>query len=276
MEVITKTSNSLFTFDSISEFTRHVTELPSTGRKGRSSEQSGSRSWDNGVDLQGAIKMGEDGGVWAEGAAKIAPVTLPESELTREMERLTIETSMVGALPCVPNMLCGLPDSMLNIETTGQQKRVLRIGIEIVRPCGVTTDEILNQGTAILSILDALETSGVSVELWACYHLQTSDKRVKARLQICIKKAGDFWDADAVAFALAHPAFARRLVFRFMENTFPFNVTCGGGYGGAHGSSYDDFDISTPYLVPSECSTKQGAIDYYVNHVVQQMKAKEA
>ena len=267
-------TSPLVTFDCISDFSDHVKALHENGieKDYSGSQKEKSKSWDNNTDFETALDMGCNGGVWSEGAKKIKAVELPDSSFTDDLQRSVINTAIVGCAPCVPNALAGVPDSMFEITEQPQKQRVIRFAVEVARPCDTVTTSIMNQGTALLSIIDALETSGVSVELWAVHHQQSG---TKTRLEICVKRAGEFWSADTVAFALCHPAFFRRLGFMFVEATPVFKDCCPSAYGNAVGAKYSDFDVSTPYIVPSECRSLDGAIRYYTKYVTEQLKAAQ-
>lgn len=254
----------LFEFSSVSQFGRYLRYLDDNKIRcqGNSSGASRDKSWDLGLGLPEAIERTEQGGYWEEGAKALSCVNIPESYLMAELGRPSIESSIVGCVPCVPNLLAGNPDSMLSIQDSPQKRRVLRVAVEVAYPASTPADSILNFGRGVLSVIDELETAGISIELWAVTHNMAPSG--KWRLEILVKDAGAFWSADTVAFVICHPGFYRRSGFRFQEAHPETSKECSGGYGNARGAKYPDFDVSFGYEIPDKCRTPEGGIEYAV------------
>jgi hypothetical protein len=171
------------------------------------------------VSFSKAVKIAaREGGRWQEGADKMQPAELPGEILADALPGLPrLETHEAGFRPNVPAYLAGSPKAMYRTMPTEQPNRLLKIGVNIGAAHFYTPDQLLYRGAAILSVLDALQSSGYSVELWACFRVHDRDSGCLVSIETLVKDSTDTWSPDSVAFALANSAFQRCLTWRVVE-----------------------------------------------------------
>ena len=165
-----------------------------------------------------SLQRGHDGGYWPEGAARMKPATLPADIMADVLPGIPRqEIQEAGFRPCVPAYLAGSPKAMWRTTPSETPNRLLKIGVNIAAAHYYTPAQLLDRGAAILSVLDALQADGYSVELWACYRVKNDGTGRQMSIETLIKDSTDSWSPDSVAFALASAGFSRCLNWRVTE-----------------------------------------------------------
>lgn len=189
---------------------------------------SGSANWEEAVKLasEGDPKLGTE--IQRE-SAKIA------SSIFASMPKPDIAYAVSGQVIDMGKFLNGEPECCLNLEVpdSGNQ-RILDLVVNGTVNCGQDKEHITNRGIAIATVIKTLESLGVSIRLFItfCCHRDQGE----AQTWIKFKDYGEPLKINQLAFALAHPSMARRIVFGIVE-TAPKSVrdTVGirmdGGYG---------------------------------------------
>ena len=190
-------------------------------------------SWSGNVTTKQAIELARYG--WQKGRDKMAKVSAEmASPIGVETFRDTI-LEVAGAYPIVPIALSGDPCAMVETHSIERPSPILRIGYSACYPQAIGGNEIMNFGAAILSYVDALEANGWRCELWADSHssaVRGSKKlRVGCAARVCLKRSDEPLDIDTMAFFMAHPAFPRRLEFRWEESFAELERWFSPGYG---------------------------------------------
>jgi hypothetical protein len=167
---------------------------------------------------------------WTEGATKIADLSsMFYNRLALHQYRKESGFSRVG--PGVYNfgrLQSGHPepyqvwrDSETVVESV-KSRGVLKIGFNSTVSANVSIETIFNRGAAMATLIDCLERSGYRVELdfGECVRPRDlSGVRSASRWQcvIRLKGASDPVEHDLLAFAFAHPALSRRIMFGTAE-----------------------------------------------------------
>lgn len=171
--------------------------------------------WNGNLMLDEAIELAQNG--WPEGLNRIKKILL-EEEANTEVDRLKWQNSVVGIRPNVPAYCAGVPTNMMRINYLPVVKPIVRIVAYMQVNCNVSAQTYANQGAAIASLVDGIEDTGTSVELtlaYASYSREVKDFYI--RLFVNLKQSTQPLDMDRLAFAIIHPSFFRRMVFRWYE-----------------------------------------------------------
>ncbi len=192
----------------------------------------------NGFDYPSAMECARNGGAWIEGAQNLARIQFSTDIDTTEIKR-EFFTSPVGFMPNVPAAINGLPDSMINTRRAPKPFKRLTICVNVSKSHKVTDREALNRGRAILSLIEALELDGFSVELWAYIGIERTpySNGPCAEGFIKIKSMNESVNYPATAFAFCSNFIFRRVWFRYIESSGMWNLS-----NEAHGYPRDATD----------------------------------
>lgn len=208
-----------------------------------------------GATMAGAIATARAGGA-SHDASGLERLQQARHRLNENIQStgnpIRVEAAMVGAMPSVPRALSGSPKAMLRMRKKQAPGPVVRIGFG-VGYSGIThTRAITARAAAILAIVDQLERKGRRVELVARYCNEMGGNG-KLTCDITIKRPGDYYTPQALAFTLA-PEFLRRLGFLFTDHVA--NTTTakhpGSNYGKVVDYDTDEFDYYAPSLLGDE------------------------
>lgn len=146
--------------------------------------------------------------------------------------RPSIVSDMVGFMPNVPNAIMGQPNDMFRIvedeDTTLTSP--LRVFVETTVSAGLTHDELISRGVAVLAFVLAMNTMR-SVELYtASFGRIHSDKEHGAIVRIPTNPI----DLDRAVYMLAGVGFCRQLMFTTVSyqakytnsHSIPFGRNC--------------------------------------------------
>jgi len=136
------------------------------------------------------------------------------------------QSDVIGAYPNVANYIMGQPDTMFNkIETDLVSNTTpIRIFIDLFLSAGVTVQEAITKGNAILGFIMAMQNIR-PIELYVVcitnnyqnFDIQTSGSVIKIDTQPM--------DIDRALYMCGNPAFARQLCFpQIMYQANPDNV----------------------------------------------------
>lgn len=198
----------------------------------------GSKPWHGTSTWEEAVEMALGKG-WPEGRELLSEALIAVAPRPQPYESL--EFSVAGAFPAVPNYCAGDPECMVIDpgSTLRNPKPVVTIDYNNWVHAGVSTEAIMLRGAAVISFANGLEARGISTILRivgatrdrdGLYGLKNSVEKTWA-YTIVFKKAGEFLDLDRAAFAIAHPACMRRLAFALLEQHADLKSCMQGGYG---------------------------------------------
>jgi hypothetical protein len=265
-------------FSSVGEFAEY---LKATPRQSKANNYACSarpkESWDLGLGFNAALECASNGGYWKEGADKLQALSTNDAfDASRYTHTEEIELDVVGGAIDTGEYLAGAPDCFMRIEETLPTKKIIRIDVETGSAARVDAPSLLRRGRAVLAVVDAIEMMGYSVELRAAYVAGDADRN--AIVFIDIKKAADTWCPANVAFALAHPAFSRRLGFGYSETLgkgLGAYITChgyGDGYYSESKKAVKGTDIYIPFAInKSDFKTDECAMATIIGAVNKQV-----
>lgn len=131
------------------------------------------------------------------------------------------EVAPVGVFPCIPTHAAGLADNMFMPMDSGMTspKPIVRIYMNVSAGQYTTAAQIMNRGASIVNLIDTIEGDNTRrVELVAvCNTQNTANKEYRNIYSVVVKRSDEHLDWGRVSYALAHPSFLRRLMFRVQE-----------------------------------------------------------
>jgi hypothetical protein len=213
--------------------------------QGLSSLQVRKEDWDLGVSWEEAVEMGTSG--WAKASNSLHKIRA-SNESVMDLGAPSYEWDVVGIMPDIPEFLSGEPDCMINWSDDAATP-IVRIGLEGSYSAGNSGSYAVNLGGALLSLIDALECAGYMVELTVAFRGigGWGDEGIAVNTDIIVKTTDEYTDVSRVGYAVAHPAFFRKLYFRYLELLdTTHQEMLGGGYGRPGVGDPEDFDISIP------------------------------
>ena len=186
----------------------------------RSRDPVNSMDWDMNLGWEGSLKLARQG--WPEGAAKIERLMDKVEQNIRKLlplQRNILMPAMNGGRVSVPAYLAGRPKQYLALRKEAATCKTVTIAVNSSMSGDVTSEEVMRRGVAIAAAIRALEQRRVRVELVSLKCSEHSNFPGGTYASACVvKRAQDKLQPDMVAFALAHPAFPRRIGFAFAES----------------------------------------------------------
>lgn len=226
----------------------------SSAREGRG------RDWDYGVGFDGAMRLAAQG--WPEGTEQVAALADKLLErIQRQTRRAKRQAGVWGTRPHIGRFLAGNPRNMIQKQRI-PAKRPVKLIVNLSTSAAIDADVMTRRGAVAVASVQALTMAGYAVEVVGV--MQATGKGGPLTLSIPLKQGSAPLDTDALSFAVAHPAFFRRLVFRAMEQHCP--VLTNNCYG-MPATYTEDGAITMPCLMYGErttdlCRTDDGAFQY--------------
>lgn len=151
---------------------------------------------------------------WQEGTDKI------NSEVNKFLKTIpkvknVIENQVYGFIPNVPLSLLNVPNSMINMKRVQWKSKVISIVYDNGASYDVSSDEIINAGKNLISVILQLEMNGYRVELKVINSF-CSDGYYDICL-VDIKKANQTLNLKKMMFPFAHSAWLRVLGFDWQD-----------------------------------------------------------
>lgn len=189
--------------------------------------------------MQAVVKNG-----WTKGRASIS-ASLDEVYAGNSASRSDgsyADYDVSGDYPDIDRYLAGDPEHMISYGSHIAAKPVIKLAVNVTASADIPANHLINRGSAVVALVDAIEGNGNSVELTA---VETSSrKNCIAVYAVALKKAGEVLSIDDIAFGLGHPDMLRRIFFSIMERD-PW--TEGRGYVNSYGSPADLPDTCIPW-----------------------------
>lgn len=159
---------------------------------------------------------------WEQGVENLAEI---EYELDQNLSygKEEYQWDLQGRQLNVGRFLQGRPDCWLNpVESEEAGGRFISILVSASYNAMIKEEAIKNRGAAIVSLIDHLEHSGYRVKLDVCDPTKNGkDDLIFYRINL--KNYDEPVDLSTVAFATAHPAMQRRIMFGVYES-LPSNL----------------------------------------------------
>lgn len=184
-------------------------------------------NWSGTSSLKDAIKIGREG--WSEGAKKIKK-NIDGFHVVGLKTTPAPHYEVSGDSVDVGRFLSGEPENMLNWEEVEEDGHKV---VDIYYNCAVSgrydADCITRYGSAVVSVIDYLESTGRRCNLYAYWSMiEMSRKATKRAYVIQIKRSEEALNIASCAFCLGHPSFVRRILFKTMQSMPEFRLL---GYG---------------------------------------------
>lgn len=137
------------------------------------------------------------------------------------VQKKVLRSSVCGFAPVVPHAIMGLPNAMLSFRNQPTSAKIIDIYVNCAYSYGTTEDNIIQTGLTIAKIIRNYELNGVRVNLYAgvsVYEMNKNNTQTIG-LSVKLKDSGAPLNMLKVVFPLIHPAFIRRIYFRYIETT---------------------------------------------------------
>ena len=249
-------------YDSVQGFAdaaaNDATDCPDGKRQSR--KFGADSEWDAGAGFDGAVKMAREG--WAEGRERITRIAEKFRQdilgnNRQEFQSPQFTRSVVGSGVNVGRFNAGMPDAMIVRKPMPMSMPVINIVFNLTCSGGIGAEAYMERGAAVAALVDLLELAGRRVSVTAVLSDgHSSDQH--AEYVVRVKHAGDPLQIDALAFALVHPAFFRRIGFSVLETMDKasrkrLTVGDGGrGYGWVTEAKFDRGDLYMPGMTWNE------------------------
>lgn len=208
------------------------------------------------ASVERALEMLAEG--WPEQAAKMAQLNDQIfANLTRGVERYDpVYVECDGQTLDIPAYLTGEPEHWVQFQPSiveGQSNRIIRIGINILVHVETSHQAIIQRGTVVSALVDALEYRGFRCEVWILCKITTHSSKLAYRWNMLAKPAEQPLSLAHLLFQSAHPAMLRRIGFAMITSS-PENGKFGGakddGIVGSVAEIEDtsDYDIYVPAI----------------------------
>lgn len=151
---------------------------------------------------------------WEEGSKKLThKLKISNKRDTETVKRAVYD--VVGFQASVPRYLQGIPTNMVNKRSVKQKAKVVTLVKSIAYHGGVSANQILEDSTKFIQIIQEIEKQGVRVNVHVA--LFSSCGREQLAIRIPVKKASERLNISKMSFPLLHPSFLRRIMFRAFE-----------------------------------------------------------
>ena len=216
-------------------------------------------SRDNGFDFTGtqsyeeAQDLAERG--WRKGMEqvreavkqidKMLGIVLPEQD---------VESNVVGHAVNVGAYLAGRPDAMVKFTETDQNKKNIRILVNIGALWFADKEAMARRGAAVMALIQVLEKQGHATTVDMCSPVKAGggNSEYKMVVKVPLKRPGFNIETDRLAFWSMHASALRRFIFAVrerMDKTFVRKFVNSGGYGSSYNAHPDDllkYDVYLP------------------------------
>ena len=183
----------------------------------------GVKSYDEAMDL---LRNGYEPQVTMSEIKKVA---------AGEAKRISFVNDIVGFVPVVPLALNGVPNCMVNSHIRPIKNKVVNVYYDMTHPCGVSPEDLIENGKKVLRAIMAIEQKGYRVNLYA---VQTyADGTDCDMLVVKVKSSDRPLDLKRMSFPLMHTAFFRVIGFDWYSKVPTGKYRC--GYGHSLGRELD-------------------------------------
>lgn len=137
------------------------------------------------------------------------------------VQKKVLRSSVCGFAPVVPHAIMGLPNAMLSFRNQTTSAKIIDIYVNCAYSYKTTEYDIIQTGLTIAKIIRNYELNNIRVNLYAGFSVYEMDKSKTQTigLSVKLKDSGAPLNMLKVVFPLIHPAFLRRIYFRYIETT---------------------------------------------------------
>jgi len=176
-----------------------------------------------GGTFKNAIRLAREG--WPEGAKHVDSI-ITGLNISGRIAKPEIFFDVTGESGFDAGRIAtGEPECMMEWRSSAKQTqtskkpRILRILLNRASSDGIESTAACNRGGAILGLIEALELSGRSVELWTVDACKLGSKQCDIYIQV--KAAGEKLSIDKIVFATMHVSYERRIAFSLIGTQGP-------------------------------------------------------
>lgn len=147
-------------------------------------------------------------------------------------QKLKYENDVVGFQPIVANAIMGLPKSMVNTKTQKVKSKIVNIILNASMTGGTPKEYLEVLGVVLLSGIEALELTGVGVNLYVGkVSAYGAGRRKKSGFMVQLKRAEEQLNTYKLSYYLGNTSFLRRTGFRVHEVEDRLVDVTSNGYG---------------------------------------------
>ena len=208
-----KVNGTVYEFDSMSEYVKHLTEFDKNSVRLEESVRYDFNNWYGTKTFEDAIKLAKEG--WTDCANAL------NKKLNFQINNLGTDKMMktflsqVGYQAIVPLYLNGCPTNMVNKKLEVKKQKIITIVKSVGFRAEHSVDDIKEESIKTLMLVYLLEKKGYRVNLYTLNGYNSRGQSYFVRVKI--KSAGERLNVSKLAFPLVHPSMLRRLNFRFRE-----------------------------------------------------------
>ena len=209
-------------YQSLSEFLSDITSKPNNEffKNRRCSETyespSTAKKWYSSEDFQQASYLLTHG--WDTAAQKMATKVKLTNASSTAIRSSKPAYGVVGTQASVPRYLQGIPTNMVSRQMTYAKQKVVTITKGISYGARWTPDQILEECTKALKIIQSMENGGQRVRLNVVWSISSYPTRSHHTIcKVCVKQPDERLNISKMSFALAHPSMLRRIFFKWLE-----------------------------------------------------------
>ena len=140
-----------------------------------------------------------------------------KANISGQGKRISFHNDVVGYAPIVPLAIMGVPNAMINSCMKPIKAKVIDVYYDGTFSCWVKSDNIINTGAKVISIILQLEQQGYRFNL---YQVQSySDREDCDMMTVKLKDAAQPLDLKRISFPLTHTGFFRVIGFDWYSKT---------------------------------------------------------
>jgi hypothetical protein len=209
METIKRDGNVIKLHDDYGSFVSKMKELYPSNMHFHDADFAGAASFDDAYGLAT--------GGWHDRKGDVDALA---GMLMHRLERLTgvmlvPDWDIVGGSFDYPSYSAGDPECMVTFVESRQRQtgRIFRLLIDPGGTSRRSPQFMMNRAAAIVTLLDIIQRSGNSLELWIASPVTNVVPSGYHTPLFCLHPAGGVVDVDSIMFACGHPSFLRWIIF---------------------------------------------------------------
>lgn len=186
------------------------------------STQDPASTWNGNISFDEAMNRLVNGD--KELAEKINDIKI-DDEVEHEKMLTKYFNDIVGVIPHVPNVVLGLPQTMINTrrQKIKTKNKILNIVLDSSISCNIEAEEYMKVAKIFLDVIDKLERLGYRCNVYysssnfCAARLDYSFSKVYNNWLLKIKSSNEPFNRYKCSFILGHVSMIRRVGFRLIE-----------------------------------------------------------
>lgn len=191
-------------YDSIAAYVARAKELDAPMSYSRGD------TWDQGVSGTQACERALAGDLTLAAEASALADKIEASTIEGTVRYANI-SGVAGTRVNVPVYLANHPSCFVRRAKSERATRHVTIYVSLVCSAGIPAESMIKRGCAVLGLLTALQCQQYGVDLYLLG--ETSGPHMRGSMFQIIRVDSQPLDVSSAAFALAHPAFARNVLY---------------------------------------------------------------